>query len=333
MKLSLPLLLLTAILLFSCIHNKKKQNNINDLVYQTDNINSGALQAEPNLRGNIEQQDLSLQIKLSNTESKNFEIQEITINTPNGSNSLPTTAFAPFLLKQGKDTTLALKFTPFNDYKLYQITGMHGSFKPVYNITVSYKFTGSNNVSTLSLKSRAEKDQYLAYDKKNITPVIGYSFNTKSGFNEKQKKYLETLKQVPQPPFVFLSDQEIAVSGFNFRLKNYYQQDTLHVELLIVNHSDFLVKIIPDAFDITASDKSLPGDVKTVSLEKVSGTQQNISMIEKGDRVLIHFKKYIKLNAPGKERLQLHLTKAFLIKGNKALFIEDVQLLPTFFKK
>jgi hypothetical protein len=333
MKLSLPLLLLTATFLFSCTHNKKQQINTNELAYQTDNISSGVLQAEPDLRGNIEQRDLSLQIKLSNTESKDFEIQEITVNTPNGSNSLPTTAFAPFLLRHGKDTTLTLKFTPFNDYKLYQITGMHGSFKPVYNITISYKLTGSNGISTLSLKSRAEKDQYLAYSKKNISSLIGYSFNTTTGFNEKQKKYLETLRQIPQPPFVFLSDQEIAVSGFNFRLKNYYRQDTLHAELFIVNHSDFLVKIIPDAFDITTSGKSLPGDVKTVSLEKVSGTQQNISMIEKGDRVLIHFKKYMKISNQGNETLQFHISKAFILKGNKALFNEDVQLLPNHFKK
>jgi len=331
MKLSL-LLIFTVTLFYSCTNNNKKSlNNANELAYNTDNINTGALNVEPTLIGDIKQQELSLQIKLSNPESKDFEIQEIAINTPNGSNSLPTTAFAPFLLKQGKDTIFTLKFNPFNDYKLYRITGMHGSFKPVYNITVSYKFTGSNKVSTLSLQSRAEKDQYLAYGKKNITPVIGYSFNTTKGFNEKQKKYLEALKQIPQPPFVFLSDQEIAVSGFNFRLKNYYLQDTLHAELFIVNHSDFLVKIIPDAFDITTLDKSLPGDVKTVSLEKVSGTQQNISMIEKGDRLLIHFKKHIKLNAPGKERLQLHITKVFLIKGDKALFTEDLELLPVNF--
>jgi len=331
MKLSL-LIIFTATLFYSCTNNNKKSlNNANELAYNTVNINTGVLNVEPAFTGDIKQQELNAQLKLSNTASKDLEIQEIAINTPNGSNSLPTTAFAPFLLKQGKDTTLALKFNPFNDYKLYQITGMHSCFKPEYNITVSYKFTGSNNISTLSLKFRAEKDQYLAYSKKNVTPVIGYSFNTGSGFNEKQKKYLETLKQIPQPPFVFLSDQEIAVSGFNFRLKNYYQQDTLHAELFIVNHSDFLVKIIPDTFDITASGKSLPGDVKTVSLEKVSGTQQNLSMIEKGDRVLIHFKKYIKLNAPGKERLQLHITKVFLIKGDKALFTEDIELLPASF--
>lgn len=331
MKLSPLLLLITATILFSCTNNKKQQNNANEIVYQTDNINSGTLQAESDLRGNIEQQDLSLQIKLSNIESKAIEIQEIAVNTPKGSNSLPTTAFAPFLLKQGKDTTLTLKFTPFNDYKLYQVTGMHGGFKPVYNIAISYKLTGSTGISTLSLKSGAEKDQYLAYSKKNITPVIGYSFNTMNGFNERQKKYLETLKQVPHPPFVFLSDQEIAICGLNFRLKNYYLKDTLHAELFIVNHADFQVKIIPDALDITNDGKLLPGETKTVTVEKVSGTQQNLAMMEKGDRVLIHLKKHMKVNDHGDEKLHFHINKAFILKGDNALFSEDVQLLPNLF--
>ena len=331
MKLCLLLLLFTAILLFSCIH-KKQQNNKNELVYQTDNINSRALQAEPNLRGNIEKQDLSLQIKLSNTESKDFEIQEIAINTIDGSHSLPISAFTPFLLKQGSDTILTLKFNPYNNYKLYQITGMHGSFKQSYNFSITYKATSSDSTSTLSLKATAEKNEYLAYLKKYVKPVIGYSFTTDGGFSENQRKYLETLKQLPQPPFLFLSAQEIAVSGLNFRFKNHYQQDTLYAELFIVNHSDFVVKIIPDAFDISAEDKLSPGDVKTVSLEKVSGTLQNRSMVEKGDRVLIRFKKHMKINNQGNERLQFHINKAFLLKGNKALFIEDVQLLPTFFK-
>ena len=331
MKLSL-LLILTATLFYSCTNNNKKSlNNANELTYNTDNITQGALNVEPALTGDIKQQELNAQLKISNTDSKDLEIQEIAISTIDGSHSLPTSAFTPFLLKQGRDTTLTLKFNPFNNYKLYQITGMHGSFKPTYNFSITYKVTGSDSTSTLSLKAVAEKSEYPAYLKKYVKPVIGYSFNTGGGFSENQRKYLETLKQLPQPPFLFLSPQEIAVSGLNFRFKNYYQQDTLHADLFIVNHSNFVVKIIPDAIDITVDDKLSPGDVKTVSLEKVSGTQQTLSMLEKGDRVLIHFKKHIKLKAPVKELLQLHIAKAFMVKGDKPLFAEDLGLLPESF--
>ena len=328
MKLSL-LLILTVGLFYSCTNNNKRAlSNANELAYNADNINTGALNVEPALTGDIKQQELSAQLKLSNIESKDLEIQEIAISTIDVSHSLPTSTFSPFILRPGNDTTLTLKFNPYNNYKLYQITGMHGSFKPTYNFYITYKVAGSDSTSTLSLKATAEKSEYLAYLKKYVKPVIGYSFNTDGGFSENQRKYLETLKQLPQPPFLFLSTQEIAISGLNFHFKNYYQQDTLHADLFIVNHSDFVVKIIPDAFDITVEDKSSQGDVKTVSLEKVSGTQQNLSMLEKGDRVLIHFKKHIKLKAPEKETLQLNLAKVFIVKGDKALFAEDLELLP-----
>ena len=332
MKIFLLLLLLCTILLPGCINNKKQQTDANQLIYQTAGINSGPLQIEPDLKGNIKQQDLSLQIKLSNTEAKDIEIQEITVNIPDGSNSTPTTAFAPFLLKQGNDTTLNLKFVPFNDAKLYKVTGMNGSFKPAYNIVVSYSKPGSGSIYTLSLKSIAKNNDFLAYSKKHSTSVIGYSFNTRNGFNEKQKRYLETLKQLPQPPFVFLSDQEIALCGLNFRLKNYYLKDTLFAELFIVNHADFQVQIIPDALDITKDGKASPGETKAVTVEKVSGTQQNLYMMEKGDRVLVYFKKFMKINADDKQMLQFQISKAFMLKGNKALFGDDVELLPNVFK-
>jgi hypothetical protein len=332
MKLSPLLLLLCAILLPGCINNKKQQTDANQLVYQTAGINSGPLLIEPDLKGNIKQQDLSLQIKLSNAEAKDIEIQEITVNIPNGSNSTPTTAFAPFLLKQGNDTTLNLKFVPFNDAKLYQVTGMNGSFKPAYNIVISYSKTGSGSIYTLSLKSMAQNNDFLAYSKKHAVSAIGYSFNTRNGFNEKQKRYLETLKQLPQPPFVFLSDQEIAVCGLNFRLKNYYLKDTLHAELFIVNHADFQVQIIPDALDITKDGKPSPGETKTLTVEKVSGTQQNLYMMEKGDRLLVHFKKYMKIDADDKQMLQFEINQAFMLKGNKGLFVGDVELMPNHFE-
>jgi hypothetical protein len=328
MKLYL-LSILTITFIYGCKNNKKTPNNPNEIIYHGTKISSGVINAEADLEGNITHKELSLQIKLSNPESKHLEIQEIAVSTAEGLHAIPEKLSNHFFLNEGKDTSLTLKFNPFNDYKLYQVTGLHSGFKPFYNIKVLYKVAESNKVLTLSLRSAAEKNQYSIYSKKYIKPITGYSFNTKNGFNEKEKKYLETLKQIPQPPFVFLSDQEIAVSGLNFRLKNYYQKDTLHAELSIVNHADFQVKVVTDALDFTSAHKPGKGEIKTISIEKVSGKQQNLSMIEKGDRVLIHFKKYMKLN--NQENMLFTINKAFLIKGNKPLFNENIQLVPNHF--
>ncbi|MCR8557063.1 hypothetical protein KXD93_05395 [Mucilaginibacter sp. BJC16-A38] len=326
------LIIIFCALFYGCGNSHKEpQSKTGDIIYNIVAINSEGLKVDPTIFGDIKLQELNTQIKLSNTGVRDLEIREITIGTPKGSHSGPTTPFSPFTLKQGNDTTLLLKFRPFNDYKLYQLTGLQGSFSNAYNLGIGYKATKGNDISNLSLKAIADKMAFRAYGKKYNEPVIAYSFNTSTDFVEKERAYLATLPELPQPPFLFLSEQEIAVSGLNFRFKNYYRRDTLHADLFIVNHSNFLVKIDPDAFDITTTGHPSSNEKKTVSVEKVSGTQQIITMIEKGDRVIIHFKKNIKITDPARAHLQLHLSEVFKVKGEKSLFKENMDLLPNSF--
>jgi hypothetical protein len=205
---------------------------------------------------------------------------------------------------------------------------MPGFIKPAYNMLISYKTSGNDSLKTLTLKSQVQKDAYQNFARKYKKDITGYSFNTNTDFNANQQKYLKTIKQAGQTPFVYLSEQEIAIAGLNFRLKSYSAHDTLHAELFIVNHAEFAVKIVPDAFDITASEKPNQGGGKTIHLERLSGMQHDSAMMEKGDRILIHFKKYLKPGTTGNENMVLHLTKAFMLTGRKNLFNEDVQLLP-----
>ncbi|MFI5138302.1 MAG: hypothetical protein ACHQIM_10795 [Sphingobacteriales bacterium] len=324
------LVILAAVLLQSCGPvNKKNKSDANELSYRSADTAAGALSVALGLTGNIGRKELAVQIKLSNAESPALDIQEIIIATDEGLRSIPVAGFDHVLLSQGKDTTLSLKFNPLNNLKEYQVTGMTGIFKPGYVVSVLYKAPGKDSLTSLSLRLQSAKDDYMAYSRKYKKPLTGYSFYTRTDFNERQRKYLTLiLKQAQHPPFVYLSEQEIAISGLNFRLKSYYLQDTLHGELFIVNHGDFPVKIIRDALDITAGSKSLPGEARVISIEKISGAQQNPDMMEKGDRVLIHFKKYLKIENPGKETLMLNLHNAFMLSGKKALFEQDVQLLP-----
>jgi hypothetical protein len=323
------LLIFIALLLYSCNNkDKKTSNNPNYLIYKSENVTQGTLPVQLQLSGDKANGILTAQLQLSNAGDRNIDIQEIVVATTEGLRSTPENGNIVFSLKPGADSVLSLKFRPLNDLQLSRVTGMQGIFKPLYNVLITYKTAGNDNLKILTLKSQAEKETYLNYTGKYKKSIIGYSFNTKAGFNQKQKKYLETLKQVSQPPFVYLSEQEIAISGLNFRLKSYYLQDTLYAEFFIVNHADFPVKFIPDAFDIVTNGKTNPGEIKTLTIEKISGAQQDQTMMEKGDRLFIHFKKYFKLSMPAKEALTLHVNKAFFLTGKKPLFNEDIQLLP-----
>jgi len=327
MKLSLIAVLAFSIF-FSCNspHNKTK-STANELIYSASDTTAGYLSAGVSLAANIKTGEVTAQIKLSNSGSAPVNIQNLDISTPEGIRSLPTAGFAPFLLARGKDTTIAVKFNPINDLKLYQATGLNGSFKPGYTISLDYKVPGSDNMISLASKPVADKTDFIDYEKKDKKPITGYSFNTKAGFNERETKYLAGLMPAGKPAFVYLSEHEIAVAGLNFRLKTYAQHDTIYSELLVINHADFPVKFMPDSLTITASSQKILGAIGIIKFEKISGSQSDANMMEKGDRLLIHYKKHIKTVATPAS-LVLHLKSSFVLSGPKNLFGEDIELVP-----
>jgi hypothetical protein len=250
------------------------------------------------------------------------------IATPEGIRSGPAAGFEPFSLSIGKDTTLNIKFKPVNDLSLYQATGLVGNFKAGYTVSMGYKAAGSNDMKSAVLKVAADKTEFSAYIKENKNLVTGYSFNTKTGFNDREKKYLSTVMPAVKSSFVYLSEQEIAVSGLNFKLKTYDKQDTVHAEFFIVNHADFPVKIIADSLNIMSNNEAGAGEKAIINIEKISGAQNDIDMMEKGDRVLIHYKKHIRIPDTATDTLILHLHDAFILSGKKNLFNEDLKLIP-----
>jgi len=329
MKLFIPVILIAFFLLSGCSPaGKKNKINPNDLNYVTAPGSSGDLTADLTLSADPVKQIVDAQLKLTNGGAQSLNIGEIAIATIEGIRALPINAFAPFSLAAGKDSTLNLKFNPINDLNIYRVTGMPGSLKPDYSLSVTYTAAVSANPAPLVLQAHLDKDDFTSYKSKFVKPITGFSFNTKAGFNEQEKKYLEKLKDVGQTQFVYLSDQEIAVSGLNFQLKSYYTRDTLHADLFIVNHSSFEVKLSVDSLDIITAGKPQAGETKTTSIEKITGSQQYPTMIAKDDRQLIHFKKYIKITNAKTDTLTFKLNSAFMLKGGKRLFSEDVQLLP-----
>ncbi len=323
-----PLSLILSIILFTgCSHPDKQISDANNLIYKTGDTTADDLSAKWELSGDVPHGNLTERLKLTNSGSKPFNVQEILIATAEGLRSVPESGNVSFLLNAGSDSSLSLKFHPLNDLKLYQVTGMLGDIKSVYKLLVSYKTAENDNIKTISLNSQAEKGAYQHFTHQYRQPLTGYLFNTKTGFNKQQSKYLETLKQIIKTSFVYISDQEIAVSGLNFRLKSYLMHDTLHADLFVVNHAEFAVKIMPGVFDIVSAEKSDSSAGKTVRLERLSGMQHDSTMMEKGDRIVIHFKKYLKLKT-AEEPLTMRLHKSFILTGRKDLFDEDVQLLP-----
>lgn len=324
MKLSYFSLLLLLILIYSCNIKPKKRTIKGDLNYASESFGSDLLSASVYLSGNIKNTQLISELQLTNTGSKAITIQEITVATPEGIRALPEGNVGTFVLAASKDTLLHAKFSPINDQKIYQMTGKQGYFKPAYKISVSYKTEGDEKVRTIDINAKLPDADYNAYIGKYSSPVTAYSFNTKGDFTQKQKAYLETLKLSNQQPFVYISEQEIAITGLNFRMKSYCEHDSLYSEIFIINHSDFPVKIIKDSLDFIYKGEASSYKSNNIGIEKVSGAQENKDMIEKGDRVLIHFKKYFKNSD---KQLMLSLKHAFVLSGPKPLFNDNIDLV------
>lgn len=322
MKIFFPILLLT--LTFGCNTDQKLKKNKGDLHYASIAEHFDFLSAKLNLTANIKNQELLVGLKLTNPSSRVITIQQITISTPGGFRSFPETGnIKPIVLDAGKDTLTTLKFKPVNDLKVFMITGKQGYLKPEYKISVFYKVQGDEKMLTMDLNTQITASDYKVYISKYKLPFTGYSFNTETNFAQIQKDYLETLKLSDQP-FTYVSQQELALTGLNLWMKGVCEHDTLKAELLVVNHEAYSIKIVPDSLDFIYKGDTSSGGSKTIDLEKISGSQENKTMMEKGDQVIIHFKKPFK---GSHKAIMLFFRHAFVLSASKPLFNDNIELV------
>lgn len=323
MKRIISLVLLS--LLFACKNHSETQRIKGDLNYTPVKMESERISAGFYLTADIKMQELLASIELSNPGSSVLTISEIEIATGEGLRTLPKTgSTGSIVLKPGENKSLLLKFQPLNELRTYQLTGRNGHFKSLYNLLVNYK-TEDNKSAVISMTTTLLPAEYKVYLDQHQITATSYSFNTKSGFTRKQLTYLNSIQQVKQPPFVYVSDQEIALSGINFRLRSYQERDTLNAEIFIVNHSGFSVKINLGNLDIKYPGESPAVDLKeAVTIEKISGSKQDLYTIEKGDRVLIRLKKPFKTTA---EKVILSFNKAFEFNDHLPLFENNIELI------
>jgi hypothetical protein len=324
LKIRIPILLISLATLFACHNHPQIQRVKGDLNYTQTDMQSDQLSVRLNLTANIKTQELQADLELNNPGDNPITISEIEISTPEGLRSIPKTgSMSSIILQPGENKAVSLKFQPLNDLREYQLTGRNGYFKSSYNLLITSKV--NRNVPPLYtiIKANLAPSDYSAYLNKYKTTATSYSLNTKSDFTSKQSVYFSSLKKVKQPPFIFVSDQEIAVSGVNFRLSSYCEHDTLNAQIFIVNHSEFPVTINKDKLDFLYANESLSVHQKDIKVVKVSGSQQK-DLIDKGDRVLIHFKKYFKNSD---NMAVLSFNKAFELSDQVPLFKNNIELV------
>lgn len=322
---NINLIIFALIGLASCGDDRKNMNDAASIAFITTPVKSPSLLVTPALKCYPKTQRLELKLGLKSLVPEKLTINEIVLSNSNGLNSRDESITNKILTVQtDRDTTLQLTFHHINDKALFHATGLPGLIDSSYNLSVFYSVEGKEGVRVVNLVSRMAEGTFLSYKKSYNTPVQVYYFNTTNGFAERQRKFLTTNAITKTPPFVHVTDQEVAVSGLNFRIKCFHRGDSLHTELFAVNHSDMTIKIDTSKIDMIVDGLQSEISDAELTIEKVSGSKDEADILRKGDRSIIKMRKYVRNNP---ERMWLAFAESFFLSTGKPLFNDNLELI------
>lgn len=304
---------------------KKKENAANHLNYELSPVKTNSILVRGQVTGNIDTNKLKLNLVLNNLLNKKLHIKEIYISTEDQIKSvLPINNQNIYSLAANQDTSFSLVFYPVNDKILYQNTDLRGILKSSYTISIVYTIEGDKRTRILDLFAAVQDADYQEYKKSQQFRLQAFHINTATQFTTRLTKYLNKQKLTKNPVFVHLSDQEIAVSGLNFRLKSFQKNDSLYATISIINHSGFSIKIDTNKLDFK-SWETVNKNHKQIVLEKVTGSKDDYEIIRKGDRMIVSLKKHQKDRV--ESAFSLALKNSFLLPNGKSLFLDDLELV------
>ncbi len=297
------------------------ERDLKYIAFETAPVQSPSLLVNPSLRCFPGEQSLELTLQLKGLVPEPITVQETIVHNSRG---LRSGVVSGIKLPIEKDTTVSHRFSPVNDAKLFQTTGLPGLIDSVYHIDVFYTIAGKDGVRVINLVSKMRHDTFVAYRKAYAAPVEIYSFDIGSGFDERQRQFLLTKNIASPTPFVHITEQELALSGLNFKLKCFHRNDTLVAEVFAINHSDMTVRIDPSM--ITLLGPGIESYQDNLTLEKVTGSKNDPDVLRKGDRASIT----IRLHAHASpDELKLIVKDAFSGSTGTKLFAEDLKLVRT----
>jgi len=309
--------------LISC--NRADKKDAASIAFTARPVQSPSLLVTPSLKGFPDKQALELKLTLKNLATEKITVTEVSLQNQHGLKSLPESIDnGTWSIAKSEDTTLLLTFNPVNDKLLFQATGLPGLLDSAYHLSVFYSVDGKEGTRVVNLIARMPPEDFLSYRKGYEEPVQIYYLNTANGFAEKQRQFLKTNGSTNTSPFVNITQQEIAVSGLNFRVKCFHLRDSLHAELFIVNHSDMTIRIDTSKLDMIIN--NIKGGYSPAELrnEKVTGSTDEADILRKGDRTVIRMRKHV---AAYPEQLVFTMGNVFFLSDNRPLFNGDLELV------
>jgi hypothetical protein len=323
------LILLASAYLASCgLNDREAMSDLQDsgsLVFATTPVQSPSLLVAPTLKGFPANQRLELTLKIESLQPERITIESIVLNNSNGLNSfIGNDTNQKLIIPVGRDTTITETIDHIHDKKLFHTTGLRGLIDSTYNLAVYYSVEGKAGVRIINLVSKMSGQTFLAYRDLYDSPVHAYSLNTTNGFDEKQRQFLMMNGIGTASPFVHVTEQEVAVSGLNFRIKCFHNKDSVFAEIFAVNHSDMTVRIDTSKIDLFTDEAGNKINEKDIAIRKVTGSNTDTHILGEGDRIIIRIRQHVPLRP---EKLWLSFAETFFLSTGKPLFHDNLELI------
>lgn len=322
MKLFPAITMLLCACLCACTQDAEKKQVIKYIALP---VQSPSLVVRPTLQWIPSEKKMELSVDFRNVDRDTVTIKEVSVENTNGLRStVPISVEGNLFIASGDRNFMRTRFTHVNDKKLFHQTGLLGMIDSSYSISVFYTIRGKENMRRVNATATIPVETFVAYQKTSAVPVQIYTLGDDGIFEERQREYhAEKTRAMPSSSFVHLTAQEVAISGFNFRVNSFHLRDSVYVKIFAINHSGVELAIDLSTLAIALDEKQISANNILVTANKVTGVREKSAELGKGERMAIELRTKTN-DAPN--AISVKLSKAFLLRNAVPLFHDDIRL-------
>ena len=221
------------------------------------------------------------------------------IQTLENHRSNPISVRPKTVLLPDSSQSFVYKFTPINNKYLYSRTEKRGDLDSCYFIDFNFiRGTNGHSITDQVIKFNANKKLFSNYLNRfaNEHSITLYELTKENSHIEAiQLNYLKKLhknsltnhavvKENLQSSLQF-SETEIVMNGIVLTTKFYHNNDSLFLNLKLINHSSEYLNFSPDSIQIISIDPEIGKKVRHQVVSAVTKSEGHKSILKKGDRM------------------------------------------------
>ncbi|PKQ64735.1 hypothetical protein BZG01_13730 [Labilibaculum manganireducens] len=236
-------------------------------------INSNGIFVNSGLCANASGDTLLFYGQIRNNRKSSIVISPylLQIQTLENHRSNPISVRTKTVLLPDSSQSFVYKFTPINNKYLFSRTEKRGDLDSCYFIDFNFiRDTNGHSITNQVIKFNANEKLFSNY--------------LNNFAHEHSITLYELTKEKLQSNFQF-SETEIVMNGIVLTTKFYQDNDSLFLNLKLINHSSEYLKFSPDSIQITSIDPESEKEIRHQVVSAVTKSEGHKSILKKGDRL------------------------------------------------